>query len=97
MSARRVPWKDWDEWEWVRAGVSGHDVALRDRALRRVEEWRTFQGHVPHAVEVTAQLMEERQMDRGVPGAPGPFVSESMLRLTYAMVRRDTMARDDDL
>jgi hypothetical protein len=96
MSARRVPWKDWDEWEWVRAGVSGHDVALRDRALRRVEEWRTFQGHVPHAVEVTAQLMEARQMDRGVPGAPGPFVSESMLRLTYAMVR-GARAIDDAL
>ena len=84
MGTRRVPWRDWDEWEETRAGLCGSDPAARDAALARVEIWR-FRGRVPHAVESTAALMEARLHDRHVPGAVGPFLSEHMLRMVYAM------------
>ena len=84
MGTRRVPWRDWDEWEETRAGLCGSDPAARDAALARVETWR-FRGRVPHAVESTAALMEARLHDRRVPGAVGPFLSEHMLRMVYAM------------
>ena len=86
QATRVVPWKDWDEWEHVRGGLCGADPAARDVALARVDAWRT-RGNVPHAVEVTAQLMECRKHDGGVPGSPGPHLSDNMLQLTYAMVR----------
>ena len=57
QATRVVPWRDWDEWERVRVGLCGADPAARDVALARVDAWRT-RGNVPHAVEVTAQLME---------------------------------------
>jgi hypothetical protein len=86
QATRVVPWKDWDEWEHVRGGLCGADPTARDVALARVDAWRT-RGNVPHAVEVTAQLMECRKHDGGVPGSPGPHLSDNMLQLTYAMVR----------
>ena len=86
QATRVVPWKDWDEWEHVRGGLCGADPAARDVALARVDAWRT-RGNVPHAVEVTAQLMECRKHDGGVPGSPGPHLSDNMIQLTYAMVR----------
>ena len=86
QATRVVPWKDWDEWEHVRVGLCGADPTARDVALARVDAWRT-RGNVPHAVEVTAQLMECRKHDGGVPGSPGPHLSDNMLQLTYAMVR----------
>lgn len=86
QATRVVPWRDWDEWERVRVGLCGADPAARDVALARVDAWRT-RGNVPHAVEVTAQLMECRKHDAGVPGSPGPHLSDTMLQLTYAMVR----------
>lgn len=70
MGTRRVPWRDWDEWEEVRSGLSGLDPMARVAALRAVVRWRR-RGRVPHAVDVTAQLMEARMHDRGVPGSPG--------------------------
>ena len=72
MGPRVVPWRDWDEWEAVRVGLTGDDPGSRDVALRSVDAWRT-RGWVPHAVDVTAQLMEARMHDRGVPGSPGAF------------------------
>ena len=86
QATRVVPWRDWDEWERVRVGLCGADPAARDVALARVDAWRT-RSNVPHAVEVTAQLMECRKHDAGVPGSPGPHLSDTMLQLTYAMVR----------
>ena len=82
---RRVPWVDWDEWEEVRVGLSGDDVAARDSAINRVADWRR-RGRVPHAVDCTASLLETRSLDPGVPGSnpSTPNVSENMLRLAYA-------------
>lgn len=70
MGTRRVPWRDWDEWEEVRAGLTGLDPISRDAALHAVEGWR-HRGRVPHAIDVTAQLMEARMHDPSVPGSPG--------------------------
>ena len=70
MGTRRVPWRDWDEWEEVRVGLTGLDRTARDAALRAVDGWRR-RGRVPHAIDVTAQLMEARTHDRGVPGSQG--------------------------
>jgi len=52
MAARRVPWKDWAEWEEVRTGLTGTSPAARDAALISVHSWQTLKGRVPHAVEV---------------------------------------------
>jgi hypothetical protein len=79
MGTRRVPWRDWDEWEAVRTGLCGLDPTRRDAALHAVEGWRQ-RGRVPHAVDVTAQLMEARAHDAGVPGAPGAWVDVDVAR-----------------
>ena len=88
--ARRVPWRDWSEWDRVRSGLCGDDPEARDASIARVADWRR-RGRVPHAVDCTASLLETRALDAGVPGnvtgvspslsAP---LSENMLRLAYA-------------
>ena len=87
---RRVPWADWDEWETVRAGLSGDDVSLRDVAIAKVAAWR-LRGRVPHAVDCTASLLETRSLDFGVAAGSNTdtstsstHVSENILRLAYA-------------
>ena len=87
--ARRVPWRDWAEWDRVRSGLCGHDPEARDASIARVADWRR-RGRVPHAVDCTASLLETRALDAGVPGnvtggsgANAPL-SENMLRLAYA-------------
>ena len=87
--ARRVPWRDWAEWDRVRSGLCGDDPEARDASIARVADWRR-RGRVPHAVDCTASLLETRALDAGVPGnvtggsgANAPL-SENMLRLAYA-------------
>jgi hypothetical protein len=93
MGTRRVPWADWAEWEEVRAGLQGTDTKLRDAALRRITTWRFRGNTIPHAVDVTAQLLEARMHDEGVQGSPGPHLSTVMLQLTYSMVRAASRRR----
>ena len=86
--ARRVPWRDWAEWDRVRSGLCGDDPQARDASIARVADWRR-RGRVPHAVDCTASLLETRSLDAGVPGnvasgAPFAPLSENMLRLAYA-------------
>ena len=85
--ARRVPWRDWAEWDLVRSGLCGDDPQARDASIARVADWRR-RGRVPHAVDCTASLLETRALDAGVPGnvasGSGAPLSENMLRLAYA-------------
>lgn len=86
--ARRVPWRDWAEWDRVRSGLCGDDPSARDASIARVADWRR-RGRVPHAVDCTASLLETRSLDAGVPGnvgnvGSGAPLSENMLRLAYA-------------
>ena len=88
--ARRVPWRDWSEWDRVRSGLCGDDPEARDASIARVADWRR-RGRVPHAVDCTASLLETRALDAGVPGnvtgvSPRSLapLSENMLRLAYA-------------
>ena len=86
--ARRVPWRDWAEWDRVRVGLCGDDPQARDASIARVADWRR-RGRVPHAVDCTASLLETRSLDAGVPGnvgnvGSGAPLSENMLRLAYA-------------
>ena len=83
MGPRRVPWRDWHEWEGVRLGLTGSDPSALRASLARVAVWRR-RGRVPHAADATAALLEARLHDAGVPGAPGPHLSREMLRLAYA-------------
>ena len=83
MGPRRVPWRDWHEWEGVRLGLTGSDPSALRASLARVAVWRR-RGRVPHAADATAALLEARLHDAGIPGAPGPHLSREMLRLAYA-------------
>ena len=84
MASRRVPWRDWDEWELVRAGFCGHDSVARNAAMAAVEMWRA-RGKVPHAVDITAQLMEVRMHDRDVPGSPGALGGRKLLYISSSL------------
>ena len=92
MGTRRVPWRDWDEWEVVRTGLTGLDSTARDAALRAVAGWRQ-RGRVPHAIDVTAQLMEARMHDAGVPGSPGTL---PCMRVKKNRAERERDARKNE-
>ena len=59
MGPRRVPWRDWHEWEGVRLGLTGSDPSALRASLARVAVWRR-RGRVPHAADATAALLEAR-------------------------------------
>ncbi len=76
---RIVPWRDWAEWDAVRAGLLGADAREAARAVGRVRAWQS-RGRVPHSVEATATLVEI-----GLARAAAGGRSENELRLMYSM------------
>ena len=76
---RVVPWRDWAEWDAVRAGLLGADAREAARAIGRVRAWQS-RGRVPHSVEATAALVEI-----GLARAAAGGRSENEVRLMYSM------------
>ena len=81
---RIVPWRDWSEWDQVRAGLLGAGATAAGRAIRRVRAWQS-RCKVPHSVEATAALVEIKLASARVSAPRDAVRSDNELRLMYAM------------
>ncbi|KAL3516425.1 hypothetical protein ACH5RR_023327 [Cinchona calisaya] len=85
-SFKLVPWKNWDEWDFVRISLFSSSPQSVASALHRITAWRS-RGCLPVVVEVTASIIEIQQKDpffrNDLPGEA--MDSEEMLAMLYCM------------
>eukprot|EP01029_Cantina_marsupialis_P017111 TRINITY_DN3845_c0_g1_i1.p1 TRINITY_DN3845_c0_g1~~TRINITY_DN3845_c0_g1_i1.p1 ORF type:complete len:569 (-),score=137.79 TRINITY_DN3845_c0_g1_i1:75-1781(-) len=74
-----TPWSSFDEWKSVFRDLFHEDSSNRQNGIETIEMWRC-RGRVPHAVNVSAQIIEAQSND-----ASG-FFSEYQMRLSYSMI-----------
>lgn len=73
---RILPFKDWDEWLYVKEGLYSNDPHWKQLSLQVISMWR-LRGRIPHSADSTAQLMDIIAIDGER--------STTELRLQYSM------------